>query len=61
MRKSAKTAKPNSGKIDEFERVLHLGGDLDAQQRQRLLEIADRCPVHRSLHKEVKARPALAD
>ena len=49
------------GSIDEFQRVLHLDGDLDAQQRQRLLEIADRCPVHRSLHNEVKVRTRLAD
>ncbi|MFT5445876.1 MAG: putative OsmC-like protein [Gammaproteobacteria bacterium] len=51
----------DSGKIDEFQRVLHLDGDFDAQQRQRLLEIADRCPVHRSLHNEVKVRTTLAD
>jgi putative redox protein len=35
--------------IDRFERVVHLDGDLDAAQRQRLLEMADRCPVHRTL------------
>ena len=28
-------------------------GDLDADQRARLLEIADKCPVHRTLHSEV--------
>jgi len=37
------------GKIDLFERVLVLEGDLDDAQRERLLEIADRCPVHRTL------------
>ncbi len=35
--------------IDRFERVVHLDGDLDETQRSRLLEIADRCPVHRTL------------
>ena len=38
-----------SGKIDLINRVLTLDGNLDAAQRQRLLQIADRCPVHRTL------------
>ena len=42
-----------SGKIDHFRRIVHLEGDLDAEQRQRLLEIADRCPVHRTLESEI--------
>lgn len=37
------------GKIDQFTRVLHLEGDLDGEQRARLVQIADRCPVHRTL------------
>jgi|SRR5215469_9939453 len=37
------------GKVDSFERVLELEGDLSAEQRQRLLEIADKCPVHNTL------------
>lgn len=41
------------GKIDRIERVLTLEGDLDEAQRARLLEIADKCPVHRTLHAEV--------
>lgn len=36
-------------RIDLFERELELRGDLDEAQRQRLLEIAERCPVHRTL------------
>lgn len=45
------------GKIDRFDRVLRIEGDaLDAEQRARLLEIADRCPVHRTLHGEVEIR-----
>lgn len=42
-----------SGRIDKFEREIELTGDLDPAQRQRLLEIADRCPVHQTLHSEV--------
>jgi putative redox protein len=39
-----------SGKIDRFERTIRLEGpELTDEQRQRLLEIADRCPVHRTL------------
>jgi putative redox protein len=41
------------GKLDKIERVLTLEGDLDDTQRQRLLEIANKCPVHRTLHSEV--------
>jgi putative redox protein len=41
-------------KIDHFEKVIELEGDLSEEQINRLLEIADRCPVHRTLHKEVK-------
>jgi uncharacterized OsmC-like protein len=41
------------GRVDHIERVLHLEGALDAAQRARLLEIADKCPVHRTLHSEV--------
>ncbi|WP_138935253.1 bifunctional alpha/beta hydrolase/OsmC family protein [Roseovarius arcticus] len=36
-------------KIDRFIRTLFIEGDLDESQRARLLEIADRCPVHRTL------------
>ncbi len=43
-----------SGKIDQFHRVLTIRGDLDQAQRSRLLEIADLCPVHRSLNTEVE-------
>ncbi len=44
------------GKIDEIARSISLRGELDAEQRARLLEIADKCPVHRTLHGEVKVR-----
>ena len=47
------------GKIDEFRRELTLEGDLDEAQRHRMLEIADRCPVHQSLHGEIKVRTTL--
>jgi uncharacterized OsmC-like protein/alpha/beta superfamily hydrolase len=40
-------------KIDRFERELELRGELSEEQRNRLLEIAEKCPVHRTLHSEV--------
>lgn len=40
--------------VDRIERVLTLDGPLDAEQRQRLLEIANKCPVHRTLLGEVQ-------
>jgi len=43
-----------AGKIDVFNRVLNVEGNLTDTEKQRLLEIADKCPVHRTLHGEVK-------
>jgi putative redox protein len=37
------------GRIDRFERLITLEGDLDAETRARMLEIADKCPVHKTL------------
>lgn len=42
-----------SGKVDQFQRKITLTGDLTDEHRKRLLEIADRCPVHRSLESEI--------
>jgi len=47
------------GKIDVIERQLELEGPLDETQKQRLLEITDRCPVHRTLHGEISVRTSL--
>lgn len=47
------------GRIDEIRRTLVLEGDLDDAQRRRLLEIADMCPVHRTLTGEIKIRTRL--
>ena len=41
------------GRIDRIEREIHFTGALDEEQQQRLLEIADRCPVHRTLMSEI--------
>jgi len=44
------------GKVDRIDRVLTLTGNLDTDQRKRLLEIADKCPVHRTLTSEIDIR-----
>jgi uncharacterized OsmC-like protein len=41
--------------------VVHIEGALDAEQRRRLLEIADKCPVHRTLHSEVEVITRLGE
>jgi uncharacterized OsmC-like protein/fermentation-respiration switch protein FrsA (DUF1100 family) len=48
------------GKIDRIERVVTLEGDLDDAQRAKLLEIADKCPVHRTLHSELRVDTRLS-
>ncbi|MEK7246456.1 MAG: OsmC family protein, partial [Pseudomonadota bacterium] len=48
------------GKVDEIVRTITLEGDLDAEQRARIFEIADKCPVHRTLHSEIKIRTTSA-
>jgi putative redox protein len=49
-----------TGLIDQIQREIELEGPLDDDQRQRLLEIADRCPVHRTLMNEIKIRTRLS-
>lgn len=41
-----------TGKIDRIEREIEVEGDLSVAQRDKLLEIADKCPVHRTLTSE---------
>ncbi len=49
-----------TGRLDRIERSLKLSGPLSEEQRARLLEIADKCPVHRSLESEVLVETRLA-
>ena len=41
------------GRVDRIEREIQIEGELTDEQRTRLLEIADKCPVHRTLHSPV--------
>jgi uncharacterized OsmC-like protein/fermentation-respiration switch protein FrsA (DUF1100 family) len=42
------------GMLDQIEREISIEGALDAEQRKKLMEIADKCPVHRTLHSEIR-------
>ena len=44
------------GLVDEISREIEITGPLDDGQRERLMEIADRCPVHRTLTSEIVIR-----
>ena len=44
------------GRLDRIEREIALEGPLEAAQKTRLMEIADRCPVHRTLTSEIEIR-----
>jgi len=47
------------GRVDRIEREIELAGALSGEQRQRLLEICERCPVHRTLKSEIDIRTQL--
>jgi putative redox protein len=47
------------GHIDRIEREITIGGDLTDEQRAKLLAIADKCPVHRTLKSEINIRTRL--
>lgn len=48
-----------SGNVDQLTRVITIEGDLDDEQRRRMLEIANRCPVHRTLENEIRVESLL--
>ena len=50
-----------SEKIDRFQRIIKLRGPLSDEQRQTLLEIADKCPVHRTLERSNQIETRLGD
>ena len=47
------------GKLDQIETELSLSGSLTDEQRARRLEIANKCPVHRTLTSEIRIRTRL--
>jgi putative redox protein len=55
------TCETRDGRIDRIEREIEITGDVDEAARRRLLEIADKCPVHRTLHSEVLVESRLKE
>lgn len=49
----------DDSQIDHFDRLIEIEGDLDESQKTRLLEIAERCPVHRTLHHPVQVNTTI--
>ncbi len=54
--KDCEDCETEEGMLDEIESEIRVEGDLDETQRTRLLEIATRCPIHRTLSSEIKIR-----
>jgi uncharacterized OsmC-like protein/fermentation-respiration switch protein FrsA (DUF1100 family) len=50
-----------TGMLDQIDRVIAMEGALDAEQRSKLMEIADKCPVHRTLTSEIRILTRAAD
>lgn len=46
--------------VDRIERIITLAGDLSAEQRARLLEIANKCPIYRTLQSDIEIDSRLA-
>ncbi|WP_143309466.1 OsmC family protein, partial [Candidatus Entotheonella palauensis] len=59
--RDCETCETESGKVDWIEREIELVGPLTNKQRARLRDIADRCPVHRTLHNEIVVNTELKD
>ena len=47
--------------LDQIDLVIGMEGNLNAEQRKRLMEIADKCPVHRTLTSEIRIVTSAAD
>ena len=50
-----------TGMLDQIDRVIAMEGALDPEQRAKLMEIADKCPVHRTLTSEIRIVTTSAD
>ena len=54
--KDCEDCETEEGMLDEIQSQIRVEGDLDETQRTRLLEIATRCPIHRTLSSEIRIR-----
>ena len=57
--KDCETCEAGNNKIDVFERIIHIEGELDEQQKERVLYIANKCPVHQTLESKAKIETRL--
>lgn len=57
--KDCESCESGNKKIDVFERIIHVDGDLDPDQEKRILEIADKCPVHLTLESTARIKTRL--
>jgi uncharacterized OsmC-like protein/alpha/beta superfamily hydrolase len=55
-KEDAENTSSAKSRIDVIDRMIEMSGDLDQAQEDRLMEIANRCPVHRTLHNEIEVR-----
>jgi putative redox protein len=56
-----KACETGSGRIDRIIRRVFLKGELSVKQQQKILAIADKCPVHRTLHSEIMVETDLGE
>jgi putative redox protein len=54
--KDCEACESSSNKIDLIERVIEIDADLTDEQKEKLMTIADKCPVHRTLHSPVQVK-----
>lgn len=54
-------AEEKSDKLDTFTKTIRLEGDLSNEQRKRLLEITERCPVHKTLINKIQIKSSLIE
>lgn len=59
--KDCESCEDKNARIDHLQREVELLGDLTDEQKQRLLEIADKCPVHKTLHGKIKVTTVLKE
>ncbi|MEI7473187.1 MAG: OsmC family protein [bacterium] len=50
--KDCETCETKTGRLDKITRNIEIKGDLSEEQKDRLLEIAEKCPVHKTLSSE---------
>ncbi|MBT8419639.1 MAG: alpha/beta fold hydrolase [Gammaproteobacteria bacterium] len=51
--KDCPNCKTQEGKVDRITREIHITGDLTPEQHRRIVAIANRCPVHKTIHGEI--------